>query len=116
VTREHGHVHRCDGLGATALVRLLDRCDVWRRPERFEQMLQACESDARGRLHFEEQAYPQADRLRAAFAAARAVDSGAVAAAAIARGQRGPAIAQALHAARCEALATALPALPAESA
>jgi len=107
VTREHGHVHRCEALSAAALVRLLDRCDAWRRPERFEQMLQACESDARGRLHFEAQPYPQADRLRAAFAAARSVDSAAVAAAAIARGQRGPAIAQALHAARCEALAAA---------
>jgi len=107
VAREHGNLHASAGFGAEALVRLFDRCDAWRRPERFEQMLQACESDARGRLHFEAQPYPQADRLRAAFAAARSVDSAAVAAAAIARGQRGPAIAQALHAARCEALAAA---------
>jgi tRNA nucleotidyltransferase (CCA-adding enzyme) len=108
VAREHGHVHRCAGLGPTALVRLLDRCDAWRRPERFEQMLQACECDARGRGGFAEQAYPQADHLRAVLRAARAVDTAAVAAAVIARGQSGPAVGQALHATRCEAVARAI--------
>ncbi len=107
VAREHGNVHRCEGIGPAALVRLFDRCDAWRRPERFEQMLLACECDARGRLGFEEQPYPQADLLRQALAAARSVDSAAVAEAALARGQRGPAIGQALHAARAEAVAAA---------
>jgi len=107
VAREHSHVHRCEGIGAAAQVRLLDRCDAWRRPERFEQMLQACECDARGRLGFADQPYPQADFLRAAFAAARSVDTAAIAAAVMARGQRGPAIGQALHAARSEAVAAA---------
>ncbi|MEN9366621.1 MAG: hypothetical protein RL489_979 [Pseudomonadota bacterium] len=108
VAREHGNLHASAGFGAEALVRLFDRCDAWRRPERFEQALQACECDARGRLGFEERPYLQADRLRGALAAARAVDSGAVSAEALARGLKGPAIGQALQQARIAAVAQAL--------
>jgi tRNA nucleotidyltransferase (CCA-adding enzyme) len=108
VVREHGNLHASAGFGAEALVRLFDRCDAWRRPERFEQALQACECDARGRLGFEERPYLQADRLRGALAAARAVDSGAVSAEALARGLKGPAIGQALQQARIAAVAQAL--------
>ena len=109
VAREHGNLHASASFGAEALVRLFDRCDAWRRPERFEQALQACECDARGRLGFEERPYPQADRLRGALAAARAVDSGAVSAEALARGLKGPAIGQALQQARIAAVAAAVP-------
>jgi tRNA nucleotidyltransferase (CCA-adding enzyme) len=108
VAREHGNVHRSEGFGAAALVRLMDRCDAWRRPERFDEMLHACECDARGRTGFEDRPYPQAVRLRAALAAAQAVDSAAVAAQAAARGAKGPAIGAALHAARVAAVAAAL--------
>ena len=108
VAREHGNLHASASFGAEALVRLFDRCDAWRRPERFEQALQACECDARGRLGFEERPYPQADRLRGALAAARAVDSGAVSAEALARGLKGPAIGQALQQARIAAVAAAV--------
>ena len=100
VAREHGNVHRSAEFGAAALVRLLDRCDAWRRPERFAEMLLACECDARGRLGLEESAYPQRARLLAVLDMARGVDSAAVAADAAARGLSGPAIGEALHAAR----------------
>ncbi|MEY8877889.1 MAG: multifunctional CCA addition/repair protein, partial [Leptothrix sp. (in: b-proteobacteria)] len=86
VAREHGNVHASGALNADATVRLLDRCDAWRRAERFEQMLQACEADARGRLGFEDRPYPQAERLRAALRRAQAVDGPAVIAAAQAQG------------------------------
>ena len=100
VAREHGNVHRSAEFGAAALVRLLDRCDAWRRPERFAEMLLACECDARGRLGLEESAYPQRARLLAVLDTARSVNSAAVAADATARGLSGPAIGEALHAAR----------------
>jgi tRNA nucleotidyltransferase (CCA-adding enzyme) len=77
--REHGNVHRSLEFGAAALVRLLERCDAWRKPERFAQLLQACESDARGRLGFTQRPYPQAKRLQAALQATQTVDTGAVA-------------------------------------
>ena len=100
VAREHGNVHRSAEFGAAALVRLLDRCDAWRRPQRFAEMLLACECDARGRLGLEDSAYPQRARLLGVLATARSVDSTAVAADAAARGLSGPAIGEALHAAR----------------
>src|SRR3989344_670543 len=59
VAREHGHIHRSTDLSAAALVRLLERCDAIRKPERFADILLACECDARGRLGVEESAYPQ---------------------------------------------------------
>ncbi|PQV47026.1 multifunctional CCA addition/repair protein [Paraburkholderia sp. BL21I4N1] len=79
VAREHGNIHRVMEMGAAALVRLLERSDAIRKPARFAEALQACESDARGRLGFEARDYPQAERLRVALVAARGVDAGAVA-------------------------------------
>src|SRR5690606_30523554 len=53
VAREHGNIHRSGELNAAALLRLLERCDAIRKPARFEDVLLACECDARGRLGFE---------------------------------------------------------------
>ncbi|NIF68240.1 multifunctional CCA addition/repair protein, partial [Burkholderia sp. Cy-647] len=74
VAREHGNLHQVMKMGAAALVRFLERADALRKPGRFAEMLQACESDARGRLGLEAQPYPQAERLRRALLAARSVD------------------------------------------
>ncbi|SEB05233.1 multifunctional CCA addition/repair protein [Paraburkholderia sartisoli] len=79
VAREHGNIHRVMETGPAGLVRLFERCDALRKPARFAEALQACEADARGRLGFEAREYPQAERLRIALVAARAVDGGAVA-------------------------------------
>ena len=108
VAREHGNIHRSGEFGAAAITRLLDRCDAWRRPDRFADALLACECDARGRLGMDEHAYPQRARLLAALAAAQAVDAAAVAAQAVARGAQGPAIGDAVHEARANAIAAAL--------
>ncbi|ALL63718.1 tRNA nucleotidyltransferase [Paraburkholderia caribensis MBA4] len=79
VAREHGNIHRVMETKAAGIVRLFERSDALRKPARFAEALQACEADARGRLGFEARAYPQAERLRQALVAARAVDAGAVA-------------------------------------
>ncbi len=113
VAREHGNVHRSAGLDAAAIVRLIERCDGWRRPERFDEMLLACECDARGRLGLGESEYPQRARLARALSIARAVDTAEVAAQAAARGLRGPAVGTAIQAARVAAVAAWLGALPA---
>jgi tRNA nucleotidyltransferase (CCA-adding enzyme) len=105
VAREHGNVHRSLDLSPAATLRLLERCDALRRPDRFDQLLLACECDARGRGGLEEQPYPQAARLRAARDVAAAVDATAAAEAAIARGKSGPAIGAAVHDARVAAVA-----------
>jgi len=52
---------------------LLENCDAFRRPERFAELLTACEADARGRAGRESEPYPQADYLREALAAAAGV-------------------------------------------
>ena len=110
VAREHGHVHASMGLGAAALVRLLGRCDAFRRPERFAEVLQACEADARGRLGFEQTPYPQAQRLQTALDAALTVQAREVMRTAQAQGRtlEGPAVAQAMTQAREQAVAQAL--------
>ncbi len=110
--REHGNVHRSGEFGAAAIVRLLDRCDAWRRPDRFGELLLACECDARGRLGLEDTPYPQRARLLEALRLATAVDSTQVAAEATARGLAGPAIGAAILAARVRAV-EALPPSPA---
>jgi len=65
--RYHTHVHRAFELRAATLLKTLEGCDALRRPERFADLLLACEADARGRTDFEQRDYPQ----RAFFAAAR---------------------------------------------
>ena len=79
--RFHGDMHRVAELRPETRLTLLERCDALRRPERFELILVACEADYRGRLGWEERDYVQAAAWRAALAAVRAVDAGAIAAA-----------------------------------
>ena len=108
VAREHGNIHRSGGLNAEALMRLLERCDAIRQPERFERVLQACECDARGRLGFEEAAYPQAERLLKAQQAALSVETAPIAQAAAAQGLKGPQIGAQIAMARVQAVTASL--------
>ncbi|WP_291928117.1 multifunctional CCA addition/repair protein [Limnohabitans sp.] len=107
VAREHGNIHRSAELGPEALMRLLERCDAIRQPERFERALQACECDARGRLGFDDAAYPQADRLLKAQQAALSVETAPIAQAAAAQGLKGPKIGEQIAKARIQAIALA---------
>jgi len=104
VAREHGNVHRCTGFGAAALLRLLERCDALRRPERFADVLLACECDARGRLGRDDAPYPSRRLLLASLRAVQAVDAAAIAADLTARGVSGPAVGDAIRAVRVRAL------------
>jgi tRNA nucleotidyltransferase (CCA-adding enzyme) len=105
VAREHGNIHRSEEFGAAALVRLLERCDAFRKPQRFEQVLLACECDARGRLGLEERPYLQRDRLMAALAAAQAVPTHEIAAQAQEQQLEGQRIGEMIHNARVQAVA-----------
>ncbi len=105
---EHIHIHMSTDFTADALWRLLQRADALRRPERFLHALQVCLADARGRLGLADRAYPQADRLRAALAAAQAVDSAAITAPLVASGAKGETIGVAVSFARKQAVAAAL--------
>jgi tRNA nucleotidyltransferase (CCA-adding enzyme) len=112
VAREHGNIHRSLQLDGSAVMRLFDRCDVWRRPARFSELLLACECDARGRTGFEERPYPQRPRLQGALDAALAVDTAKVSSDALARGWKGTAIGAAIRHARYTAVSDYLAAQP----
>lgn len=107
--REHGNVSRAMELRPKTIVTLFERCDAFRKPERFAQMLLASECDARGRGHethdMRYRDYPQGPYLLRALAAARAVNAGEVAARFAEDKARIP---EAVHAARVAAVKAAL--------
>ena len=72
--RWHGVAHRAGELRPETVLKLLERCDAMRRPDRFREFLVACEADVRGRGGWAERPYPQAARLAGALDAALAVD------------------------------------------
>ncbi|KQN67470.1 2', 3'-cyclic nucleotide 2'-phosphodiesterase [Duganella sp. Leaf61] len=81
--REHGNVGRALQLRPNTIVKLLERCDAFRKPARFSQMLLATECDSRGRIgpsaSYQDAPFPQAAYLETAMAAARAVNAGEIA-------------------------------------
>ena len=101
VAREHLHGHRAFELKPTTIQALFERLDAYRRPERVDQFVNACEADSRGRTGLEDQPYPQADYLRRCFAAAQAVSPKAI----VDRGVQGPAVGVDLAKARVAAIA-----------
>jgi tRNA nucleotidyltransferase (CCA-adding enzyme) len=112
VAREHGNIHRSSSLHATAnaaaLVRLLERCDAIRKPQRFAQVLLACECDARGRLGFKDTAYPQRPRLQAVLDVVLGVATNSIASHAMEMGITGVKVGQMIQAARVQAVAESL--------
>ncbi|MBX9637149.1 multifunctional CCA addition/repair protein [Nitrosomonas sp.] len=79
VARYHGNVHRAEELKPSTLVDILQAVDVYRKPERFEEFLQACACDFHGRPGYAVKPYVQAERFQRAYAAAKSVDAGAIA-------------------------------------
>jgi tRNA nucleotidyltransferase (CCA-adding enzyme) len=80
--RYHGLVHKVKELRPATILDLMEGADAFRRPERFRQMLTACEADFRGRTGYAERDYPQGETLRRLRDAAAAVDVGQIARAA----------------------------------
>ncbi|MGB7738041.1 MAG: multifunctional CCA addition/repair protein [Steroidobacteraceae bacterium] len=103
VSREHQRIHRAAELRDTTVLEVLEAADAFRRPERFDMLLLACEADARGRgPELRARTYPQAQFFRDCLRAAAAVKLDAEAMSQLA----GPAIAQAIRGARVEAIRT----------
>ncbi|HEY0209330.1 multifunctional CCA addition/repair protein [Acerihabitans sp.] len=73
VAEYHDLIHTVDRLTPKTLMKLFSAIDVWRKPERLEQMIMTSEADARGRTGFENNPYPQGDYLREAYRTAAAV-------------------------------------------
>lgn len=79
VALDHSHIHRGLDLRADTIVKVFDRCDLWRKPARLPLILQACEADARGRTTHENDAYPQTAFWLKCARAVKAVNSGEIA-------------------------------------
>ncbi|MCZ6716562.1 MAG: multifunctional CCA addition/repair protein [Gammaproteobacteria bacterium] len=104
VAQWHGHCHRAMELRPATLLKLIEATDAWRRPQRLENFLTACEADYRGRGGFTERDYPQAGLVRD-----MAKLSGGIAAESLdLDGLKGDEIGARLSAARCRAIAAAL--------
>ncbi len=101
--REHGNVGRAFELRAKTIVSLLERCDAFRKPQRFLDMLQATECDHRGRTGYAEKPFSQAPYLQVALTAAQSVNAGVIAGQNAGNPEK---IAAAIHAARVAAVAT----------
>ena len=101
VCRFHLDAHRALELRPSTLLELLEKLDAFRRPDRLQRFLLACEADKRGRLGLGDAPYPQADYLRAAHAAARAIEAAPF----VARGIAGSKIGEAMRVARVDAVA-----------
>ena len=70
----HTHIHKAFELRAETVITLFNRFDVWRKPQRFQEFLQVCLADTRGRIGFENKDYPQIDYINQLLHAANEVD------------------------------------------
>ena len=101
---QHGKLHGAGALRPATMVRVMETCDVHRRPARFAELLLACQADHLGRLGAAAAPYPQAELWQRAAGAFRSIDAGAVARACATPAQ----IPAALHQARVAAVRAAL--------
>jgi tRNA nucleotidyltransferase (CCA-adding enzyme) len=79
VARYHGDVHRALELRPETVLRMLESADAFRRPERFDEFLQACEADFRGRPGYEDRQFPASAYLKGALLSAQTVDGAKIA-------------------------------------
>ncbi|MCW8930181.1 MAG: multifunctional CCA addition/repair protein [Gammaproteobacteria bacterium] len=100
VTEFHLNYHRIEELKNSKIVDLLSRLDAFRRPERFEHFLLACEADEKGRTGYENSSNEKTQRFRTFFRAANQVKTLDI----IAQGFQGVEIAEQLRIKRIAAV------------
>jgi len=100
VAKYHTHCHKILEMKANTILQTLEKLDAFRRPDRFEEFLTACDADAKGRPGFEDRDYPQKEFFKKCLEAANAVDVKPL----IESGLQGSAIADKLHSRRVTAI------------
>ncbi|TKF79051.1 multifunctional CCA addition/repair protein [Vibrio kanaloae] len=78
VCEQHSNIHRAGELKPTTFLKVLNKFDVWRKPERLNDILLCCQADHAGRKGLETQPYPQKARFEAAYQAALQVEVKAI--------------------------------------
>ena len=87
VCRWHIMFHQVGQLKSKTILKVLQKTDAFRRPERFAAALNVCIADTQGRLNREHTPYPQRAHWLALLEAANQVDSGKIAAECRAQGK-----------------------------
>lgn len=100
VSDQHQNIHQAFELRSETIIKIFDKADFWRKPERLNQVILSCIADMRGRTGFETHEYPQGEYLIECFSAANNVNVSAI----IAAGFQGAEIKQALNLKRIEAV------------
>ena len=103
-TREHGVIGRVSELRASTIVEVLTRCDAFRRPHRFADMLDAIACDHHGRYTFENIPFVEKDAWLSILNKLQEMDLPAIVASVGDTSQ----IAQKIHQARCECVSSLL--------
>ena len=117
VCKFHTKVHGCMGRGDQGWVRpksimaLFEQTKAEVKHERFYQLLQACEADAKGRgahgssrTHYHNLEYPQRAYLKECLRAVERVDSGKIVQAGLERGARGSQLGELVRVAKIDAI------------
>jgi len=78
VCEHHTKLHRIEELRPATLLKLIEALDGFRRPERVQKFLLACEADARGRTGLEDRDYPQRNYLTSILDELAQLDIGAL--------------------------------------
>ncbi|MDF2153276.1 multifunctional CCA addition/repair protein [Vibrio sp. CAU 1672] len=78
VCEQHSNIHRAAELRPQTIIKIFNKFDVWRKPQRLAEILLCCQADHAGRRGCEQQAYPQAEIITRAYQAAAAVEVQAI--------------------------------------
>ena len=70
----HLHVHKVFELNPKTIIKVLERADAFRKPERFNLFLLACQADFQGRKSFEDREYPQTEFMQKALNSVKNID------------------------------------------
>lgn len=74
VCEQHSNIHRAAELRPETKLKVLNKFDVWRKPERLNNILLCCMADSRGRTGFEDIDYPQKEIFESSYQAALSVN------------------------------------------
>ncbi|WP_153915303.1 multifunctional CCA addition/repair protein [Shewanella sp. TC10] len=97
---QHQNIHNARELRAETIIKIFDKGDFWRKPQRLDDLLICCHADIRGRTGFEAAEYPQSDYLKHCYQLAKDIDVQQI----ISEGFRGAEIKQQLSNRRVEAI------------
>ncbi|MEZ9367768.1 multifunctional CCA addition/repair protein [Shewanella sp. 10N.286.52.B9] len=97
---QHQNIHNALELRAETIIKIFDKGDFWRKPQRLTDLLLCCQADIQGRTGFEQAQYPQSEFLTHCFNIAKEVDVQQV----ISDGFKGAEIKQQLSIRRAEAI------------